>query len=155
MKTRNRKARRGWRPALFACAAALAAGLTLTLASTRDGAMPKVGDIVVFAPGDPHGDDGNIRIAVHRPGLPGCVLDLDAIRQTGGSLVVEARVLRPVPGFRLHWAGERTSNSAGGDCGNSADLFLGKGDLGSLATAAGGYGLSFDRSARLETTIAD
>jgi hypothetical protein len=154
MNARNRNARRGRPVALFAAAAALSAGLTVTVATCFGPAMPKVGDIVVFAPGDSRGDDATIRIAAHRPGLAGCVLDIGTLRQTGGSLVVEARVLRPVPGFRIHWAGERTS-SAADDCGNSADLFLGKGDLGSLAAAAGGYGLSFDRSAMPETTVAD
>jgi hypothetical protein len=154
MNTRKRNARRGRSAVPFAAAAVLSAGLTLTLASSVHPRTPKVGDFLVFAAGDPRGDDGNIRIAVHRSGQSGCVLDLGTIRQTGGSLVVEARVLRPVPGFRLHWAGERTS-SAGDDCGNSADLFLGNGDLGSLATAAGGYGLSVQRPSLVTSAVPD
>lgn len=153
MNTRNRKAQYSRSAVIFAGTAILSAGLTMTLASSLTQAPPEVGDIVVFAPGAPHGDGSTMRIAVHRPGQTACVLDLDAIRQTGGSLVVEARVFRPVPGFRLHWAGERTSTE-GNDCGDSADLFLGKGDLGSLATAAGGYGLSFQRTSVLASAIA-
>jgi hypothetical protein len=154
MKTRKRSASRSRSAVLFFAAAVLAAGLTATLVSSFHQAMPKVGDIVVFAPGGLQGDDGTIRIAAHRPGESGCVLDLETIRQTGGSLVVEARVARPVPGFRLHWAGERTSD-ADGDCGTNADLFLGTGDVGSLAAAAGGYGLRFPRSAAIQTADAD
>jgi len=154
MNTRNRKAQRGRPAVLFASAAVLSAGLTATLTSSLSQVTPKVGDIVAFASGDLPGDETKIRIAVHRPGQSGCVLDLDTIRQTGGSLVVEARLLRPVPGFRLHWAGERTSSESD-NCGNSADLFVGKGDLGSIAAAAGGYGLSFHHFSMIASTAAD
>lgn len=154
MNPRDRKTRNGRPAILFAAAAILSAGLTLTLASSFQQTTPEVGDIVVFPPGDPSGDDPKIRIAVHRPGQSGCVFDLGVIGQNGGSLVVEARVLRPIPGFRLHWAGQRTSTGSD-DCGHSADVFLGKGDLGSIAIAAGGFGLIPQRSSIIATGAVD
>nr|WP_294518032.1 hypothetical protein [uncultured Rhodopila sp.] len=152
MKTR--KAQPGPSAVVFISAAVLSAGLTLTLLSCLGQAIPQVGDIVVFAPANTRDDDSKIRIAVHRPGQPGCVLDLGTIRQTGGSLVVEARLSRPIPGFRLHWAGERTSVE-NDDCGSSADLFVGKGDLGSLVTAAGGYGLNSQHPSMIASAMAE
>lgn len=154
MNTRKRKVQNGRPPVVFAGAAILSAGLTMTLASSFGPATAEVGDIVVFVPGEPDGDESKMRISAHRPGQSGCVLDLGAIRQAGGSLVVEARVVRPIPGFRLHWAGDRTSTGSD-DCGNSADVFLGKGDLGSLAAAAGGYGLTPSRPSMVATAMAD
>ena len=152
MNPGNRNTHRGRPAVLFAVAAILSAGLTATLASSLNQAMPKVGDILVFAPDDPPGDASSTRISVHRPGRTGCVLDLATIRQTGGSFVVDARVVRPVPGFRLHWAGERTG-SASDDCGDNADLFVGTGDLGFLATAAGGFGLSSQHSSTIASAV--
>jgi hypothetical protein len=154
MKTKNRNARGGWPAILAAGTSILSAGLTMALASSLRQPAPVVGDILIFAPGEPYGDESKMRIAVHRPGQSGCVLDLDTIRRTGGSLVVEARVLRPIPGFRLHWAGERTSAESD-DCGNSADVFLGKGDLSSLANEAGVYGLDPQHPSMIATAIAD
>jgi len=122
---------------LFAGTLVLAAGIVATLLPNLTRAAPKVGDIVVFSPADDRGASDAARIAVRRTGLPGCVLDLDAIRRTGGSLVVEARLTRPIPAFRLHWAGLRTS-VASDDCGNSADMIIEETDLTNLAFAAGG-----------------
>jgi hypothetical protein len=122
---------------LLAGCLVLAAGIIATLLPNLTRAAPKVGDIVVFSPADDRGASDAARIAVRRLGLPGCVLDLDAIRRTGGSLVVEARLTRPEPAFRLHWAGQRTS-VAGDDCGNSADMIIEEADMTNLAFAAGG-----------------
>jgi hypothetical protein len=52
-----------------------------------------------------------ILIAVSRPGQYGCILNLDTLHRTGGSLIVEARLAHPAPAFRLHWAG--------GSCGRA------------------------------------
>jgi hypothetical protein len=95
-----------------------------------------VGDIVVFSPVQPMGETQSaVRIVVHRPGTTRCVLDLDVMGQAGGSVVVEARFARPVPGFRLHWAGARTS-AGSDDCGNSADMIVGEVDMTNMVVAA-------------------
>ncbi len=118
-------------------------------------ALPEVGDILVFAPGDPPGDASTIRIAVHRPGQTGCVLDLDTIRQTGGSLVVEARVMQarprisPALGWRADQQREATTAATAPIC------FVGTGDLGFLqppreASASAPSAFLDDRQRRLE-----
>jgi hypothetical protein len=81
-----------------------------------------------------------ILIAVSRPGQYGCILNLDTLHRTGGSLIVEARLAHPAPAFRLHWAGGRTS-SDGGDCGHDADMIIQSDDLESLVHAASGYAI--------------
>ena len=62
--------------------------------------------------------------------------------------------MRPVPGFRLHWAGARTSDPDG-DCGSNADLFVDRSDLANLATAAGGYGLDVRHSPMIAIAITE
>nr|WP_294503810.1 hypothetical protein [uncultured Rhodopila sp.] len=148
------KAQRGRSAVVFTSAAVISAACMAALLSALGPPTPQVGDIVVFAPAASRGEDNNLRIAVHRPGQPGCVLDLDTIRQTGGSLVVEARLWRPIPGFRLHWAGERTATESD-DCGANADLLVSKSDLGSLAIAAGGYGIDPQRPSMIASAMAD
>ena len=57
----------------------------------------------------------------------------------GGSLVVEQRF----PGkrlYRVHWAGQRTSNDTS-DCGDAADLLVSRFDLQLLTNAVGGAGV--------------
>jgi hypothetical protein len=102
----------------------------------------QVGDIIAFEP-DPASMAANPlipagRIAVHRPGQYGCILDLDTLRRDGGSLVAEARLASEGHSFRLHWAGIRTAPGSG-DCGKSADLIINPDDLSRLAIAAGGF----------------
>lgn len=102
----------------------------------------EVGDIIAFEPDpttivtDPFIPAG--RIAVHRPGQYGCILDLETLRHDGGSLVAEARLASEGHSFRLHWAGIRTAPGSG-DCGESADLIISPDDLSRLAIAAGGF----------------
>lgn len=118
---------------------ALAIGLAMAAGvSSASGGDVKVGDIIAFQP-DPsvwqpprHGIE---RIAVHRVGDFGCVLDLGVLRRLGGSLVAEARIAAEGYSFRLHWAGARTAAGAA-DCGPSADLIMDRTDLRRLARAA-------------------
>lgn len=98
-----------------------------------------VGDIIAFEP-DPGPLAGGTlvsgRIAVHRPHQFGCILDLDTLRRSGGSLVAEARLASEGQSIRMHWAGRRTAPDSG-DCGPNADLIVERHDLGRLAAAAG------------------
>ncbi len=104
---------------------------------------PKVGDIVSFDPLDPISRDMHARLpamsADDKPGVA-CVLDVRAMHSTGGSVIIEAREPRGSFGYRVHWAGARSSND-GTDCGPSADLLVNLEDIEVLAMAAGGYGV--------------
>ena len=104
---------------------------------------PKVGDIVAFDPLDPISRDMHARlpamVAGDKPGVA-CVLDVRAMHTNGGSVIIEAREPQPSFGYRVHWAGARSSDD-GTDCGSSADLFVSLEDVQTLAMAAGGYGV--------------
>jgi hypothetical protein len=111
-----------------------------------------IGDIVSFIPAtNPPVEDG-VRLIAHRPGQFGCILDLDVLRQSGGSLIVERQVSEAVGRFQVHWAGERTAADTG-DCGKSADLILDWEQLDILATGAGGYGAA--ESKRLPVRVVE
>ena len=60
------------------------------------------------------------RLLVRRQDQFGCVLDLNVLRQSGGSLIVEIRPGNGASDFRVHWAGARTSDDPG-NCGNDTD----------------------------------
>ena len=102
----------------------------------------EVGDIIAFEPDPASLETSRFitagRIAVHRPGQYGCILDLETLRHDGGSLVAEARLASEGRSFRLHWAGIRTAPGSG-NCGESADLIMNPDDLSRLAMAAGGF----------------
>ena len=110
---------------------------------------PKVGDIVAFDPAESISRDMKARIAAtstgNRPGA-GCVLDVKAMHESGGSLVIESRLPQAERGFRVHWAGRRSSDDST-DCGASADLMLDQDDIEVLALAAGGFGVSATKQA--------
>jgi len=104
---------------------------------------PKVGDIVTFDPLRAMSRDMRAQLpAIAAEGGPGvaCVLDVRTMHTSGGSLIIEAREPRASFGYRVHWAGERSS-SGGTDCGSSADLFVNPEDIDILAMAAGGFGV--------------
>ena len=103
---------------------------------------PKIGDIVTFDPlrWPPVNDKTQIDAASAEAPLAGCVLDVRAIRASGGSVVIEAKQPGDRPRYRVHWAGQRTSDSR--DCGDSAELLLDQDDIEALAMAAGGFGAS-------------
>ena len=64
----------------------------------------------------------------------------------GGSVIIEAREPRADFGYRVHWAGPRSSND-GTNCGSSADLLMNLEDIEVLAMAAGGYGVPAGKQA--------
>jgi hypothetical protein len=111
---------------------------------------PRIGDIVSFAvpPGKPV--EGEARLTVLRPGQLGCILDLNIMRNSGGSIVVEGEVGSSPGRFQAHWAGVRTAADIG-NCGASADLILDNSDLDILASAAGGYLVGAVRKVALVT----
>lgn len=129
----------------------LIVGLAALLAAVFIGALGKVtpdrisvGDIIAFepAPGLIRASArlSAARIPVHRPNQFGCILDLDTLRQNGGSLVAEARLASEGESYRMHWAGVRTAPDSS-DCGPSADLIVERRDLGRLlAAAVGSFG---------------
>jgi hypothetical protein len=51
-----------------------------------------VGDIVSFVPSSSPPVEDGVRLIVHRRDQFGCILDLDVLRQSGGSLIVEGQV---------------------------------------------------------------
>jgi hypothetical protein len=127
-------------PALYgAIAFGLAVGSVAAMSLVvRSG--PAVGDIISFDTSHPAPLQTEVRLLVHRPDQFACILDLNTIRQDGGSLVVEARIPGDTSGFQLHWAGGRTSTDSA-DCGRNADLIVDHHDVDVLALAAGGYGV--------------
>jgi hypothetical protein len=106
--------------------------------------VPRVGDIIAFEPGVLAVRDVETRLTAAREGQSGCVLDVAAMRQTGGSLVMEERKPGRNPLFRVHWSGLRTTGDAE-NCGAAADLELRASDLEILAMGAGGFGVATKR----------
>jgi hypothetical protein len=110
---------------------------------------PRVGDIVTFDPLDSMSRDMTARIAAipadNRPGVA-CVLDVRAMHNGGGSVIIESR--RPMTGYglRVHWSGARSANDAT-DCGASAELLVNQEDMEVLAMAAGGFGVPASKHA--------
>ena len=140
MRSINEIAARALRPAIAVTACALlAAGLGNKITALTQ-ARPRLGDILAFAPSTSLPDSDGTRLLVHRPDQFGCVLDLDVLRHSGGSLVVETEIGADASNFRVHWAGTRTSNDTA-NCGGSADLIIDRRDLDILALTAGGYGV--------------
>jgi len=101
---------------------------------------PRVGDIIAFDPLRYVRADPKLRLLATRSAAFACVLDLDTIGQSGGSMILEARLSGDTRGFFLHWAGDRTSSDAA-DCGKSADLIVDQRDMDVLILAAGGNGV--------------
>jgi hypothetical protein len=126
-------------PWMSGAAMVLVAGFAAGMIPGAGRVAPAVGDIIVFRTNDASFREPDARIAVHRPNQYGCILNLNTLHRTGGSLIVEAQLADPAPAFRLHWAGERTSTDSG-DCGHSADVIVDPVDLRNLANAAGGRG---------------
>jgi hypothetical protein len=140
MSTLHQKAARAMAPAIVtvACVLAIAVAANAIVAFAR--ATPHVGDIVAFTPTDAVLDEESMRLIVHRMGRSDCVLDLGVVRRAGGSIIVETEPVGQAGGFRVHWAGRRTSNDTG-DCGGDAELTVAQRDLDTLALSAGGYGV--------------
>jgi hypothetical protein len=101
---------------------------------------PKVGDLVAFDPQHHDAFDSTARLTAKRLQQNTCVLDVATMQKSGGSIVVERRGADPDRLYQAHWSGLRTSEDTN-DCGRDADLLLSAVDIGTLATAAGGFGV--------------
>jgi hypothetical protein len=134
---------------LLGIAAIALAGMAGTIGLIHEAGEfgPKVGDIVVFDPLDPISRDMHARLpaisADDRPGVA-CALDVQVMHAGGGSVIVEGREPGTEFGYRVHWAGARSSDD-GADCGASAELRVNREDVEVMAMAAGGYGVPASR----------
>ena len=149
MQARNnrtrRKSKQSQNPRLGILALAAVIGLTGGIASAelvyRMAGSPRVGDIIVFDNNrQPTYGFVDGRVLAVRAGQAGCMLDTQAMRLTGGSLIVEQRESGRNPQVRIHWSGLRTTGDDQ-NCGADADLLLRSSDMAVLAAAAGGYGV--------------
>lgn len=121
----------------------LAAIVTIVgLKGLADSLGPQLGDIVSFLPSDTSTSmSSSITVSpVNTSARNPCVLDMQVIQKSGGSLVIEATRSKPDRLFKVHWAGVRTSHGQC-DCGNSADLLLNSVQITALIFAAGGKGV--------------
>ncbi|HUB48934.1 MAG TPA: hypothetical protein VMB73_28495 [Acetobacteraceae bacterium] len=110
-------------------------GASLRLA---DALSPGTGDMINFVPPETGVVTGQASLIVARVGqvpVAFCALDPGVMRQSGGSLVIEAVASNAARRYRVHWAGVRTSESAA-DCGPAADLVLTPNDFAMLSFAA-------------------
>ena len=109
------------------------------LAQTAVNWAPGVGDMISFDPGAVMPDDLQPQTVLARNGERECMLDLNTLHKTGGSLVIETRVPGNPLRYQVHWAGRQSSRDQY-DCGTSAELTLDSANLDMLAMAAGGWG---------------
>jgi hypothetical protein len=140
MRTSNKKTARNLGPAIIASTAVVTAALALNVLARLVQTTPHVGDIIAFPASAIRFYDDTTRLLVHRQDQFGCVLDLNVLHRSGGSLVLETRLSGEMSSFRTHWAGARTSDDPG-NCGSDAELVLDRLDLDILAVAAHGYGI--------------
>ncbi len=129
---------------LTAALLAVVASLTgvagaVRLAQTAVSLAPGVGDMISFDPKAVMSDDMQSATVLARKGEADCMLDLDTLHKTGGSLVIEARLPGNPARYRVHWAGTQSSPGRY-DCGASSELTLDYENLDILAMAAGGWG---------------
>ncbi|HUB12149.1 MAG TPA: hypothetical protein VMB34_09335 [Acetobacteraceae bacterium] len=127
-------------PTLFGTVAAALSIIVIITASLRlaDALRPQTGDMISFVASPSGVVTAQASLTVERAGqspVAFCMLQPGVMRQSGGSLVVEAVVNAATRRYRVHWAGGRTSDT-GADCGRTADLLLTPGDIGVLLFAA-------------------
>jgi len=116
--------------------------LTAGLSWLADSLGPQAGDIITFvAARAPSVSTGVITAGrAATTGKASCILDVQTMQRSGGSLVVESKRFAPKRIFQVHWAGARTSNGPD-DCGTSADLLVSIDEVAALIFAAGGKGV--------------
>ncbi len=137
---------------LLSVAAIALAGMAGTIGMVRavGDLGPKLGDIVAFDPAETMSRDMKAQVpAIPVDGRPGasCVLDVQAMHTSGGSVVIESRPSPTGYGTRVHWAGARSAEGRT-NCGSSADLMVSQDDIEVLAMAAGGFGTIAAKKAR-------
>jgi hypothetical protein len=143
MRTINEIAAWALRPVVVVAACGLIVAVAVNRIVELARATPHVGDILAFVPSSSVSGEEDTRLLVHRRDQFGCVLDLNVLRRSGGSLIVETEI-DGAKNFRVHWAGDRTSADTG-NCGSDADLIVDHRELKILALSAGGYGVGSRR----------
>jgi|GEM_PF-3442544 len=133
--TRKKRIRSAF-PAVVAVVSLLGGITTVAVMNAIIHPTAHLGDIVAFTTAGTETGTADVRLLVHRQDRFGCVLDINVMRRSGGSLIVESQV-GSGRNFRVHWAGARTTDDTA-SCGEQADLIVGSGDLDTLARAAGG-----------------
>jgi hypothetical protein len=130
-----------WFTAITALSAVITLGIVVTGSLMRliDSLGPQTGDIIAF-PATRSPSVSTESFAVRRAGGTSCLLDLQTIQKSGGSLLVESTRSEPDRTFQVHWAGMQTSSDRD-DCGDSADLLLNSYQISALVSAAGGTGV--------------
>jgi hypothetical protein len=119
----------------------IAIGVTSIVSMLRivDHMRPSVGDIIEFDATKIVAQDSEPRLEV-KPvdpsGVALCTLDVQRMRQSNGSLMIEAMRPDPIFNYRVHWAGGPTSE-ARSSCGISANLLLSEVQITRLKMAAG------------------
>ena len=144
MPTTNDKLGRSLLPAAIAAVCMLGTVTTVKAITELTHPAVHVGDIIAFTAPSSEPAAYNSRLIVHRQDQFGCVLDLNLLRRSGGSLIVESQ-FGTGKNFMVHWAGKRTTADTA-SCGERADLIVDAGDLDILALAAGGYGVGRKRT---------
>jgi hypothetical protein len=109
------------------------------LAQTAVNLAPRVGDMISFDTNAVLAGDMQSQTVLAHDGERDCMLDLDTLHKTGGSLIVEARTPGNGAAYQVHWAGTQSSPGQY-DCGSSAELTMDATNLDLLAVAAGGWG---------------
>jgi hypothetical protein len=140
MRTTDRRNPEQLSTTLFGSVAAALAMILIVCASLRlvDELGPQTGDMITFVPAQNGVVTADARLTVARVGqspVAFCTLDPGVMRQSGGSVVVEAVASNATRRYRVHWAGLRTSDTAA-DCGQAADLLLTPNDIAVLLFAA-------------------
>jgi hypothetical protein len=138
MRSPNRWTAASLVPALMVGVSIVAAGITGSAIGAYFSGAPKIGHIIAFEPSPDNAIRDASRIELRRPDQPYCIFDLNVVRRLGGSLIVERQLDGDAADFRVHWAGQRTSDDAA-DCGGDAVLIAGRQELDRLASSAGGY----------------
>jgi hypothetical protein len=116
--------------------------LVAGLLPLADRTAAQTGDIIVF-PATRVPSISRASLTVRRAIVAdstSCILNVQTMQKSGGSLVVETAQFKPGLLFRVHWAGKRTSSDRD-DCGRSADLLLNGNQISALIFAAGGTGV--------------
>ncbi len=141
----KRNTNRPWGMFVLAAVIGIICGVGMLELSRRvTTSAPGVGDIIAFSAEKPGAPIIEARLMADRPGRSVCILDVAAMRRTGGSLIVEEQRPGRNAVLRVHWSGPRTT-ADDRNCGTDTDLVLRASDMQVLALGAGGYGLPGQR----------
>lgn len=127
-----------FRVGILGVAAALGAMSIIGMMRFVDHFRPRIGDIIAFDPQKVASPSSEPRMTVSHAGMTPevrCILDARTMRQSNGSLIIEAALPETTFGYRVHWAGGPTSGTAA-SCGSTANLLLSEAQITALKMAA-------------------